>query len=80
MVLSAFEVGIGSAVDLYTNGYDTHRDHDALHEPLFAHLVESIDLLWIGTYRRSGQDIRAKRKAGQPTTGTRTPIRDLDKR
>lgn len=46
MALSAFAAGIGSAADLIAYGYDTHANHDALHEPLYAHLVDSIDLLW----------------------------------
>ncbi|HIL96088.1 MAG TPA: DUF1501 domain-containing protein [Pseudomonadales bacterium] len=46
MALSAFEAGISSAVDLHTFGYDTHVDHDTLHAPLYAHLVNSIDFLW----------------------------------
>jgi hypothetical protein len=46
MMIAAFQAGIGSAADLFTSGYDTHTNHDALHEPLFAHLTDSIDLLW----------------------------------
>jgi uncharacterized protein (DUF1501 family) len=46
MSIAAFNAGLASASDLFTNGYDTHSDHDALHEPLFTHLNESIDLLW----------------------------------
>ncbi len=46
MSIVAFEAGVASASDLFTPGYDTHNDHDALHEPLFTHLNESIDLLW----------------------------------
>ncbi|MCZ6501487.1 MAG: DUF1501 domain-containing protein, partial [Gammaproteobacteria bacterium] len=46
LALAAFEAGIGSAVDLHTYGYDTHTNHDALHAPLYAHLTNSIDLLW----------------------------------
>ena len=46
MSIAAFNAGLASASDLFTYGYDTHSDHDALHEPLFTHLNESIDLLW----------------------------------
>lgn len=42
----AFQAGVASAADLYANGYDTHTNHDSFHEPLFAHLTDSIDLLW----------------------------------
>lgn len=46
LAVSAFDAGLASAADLYAFGYDTHTTHDALHEPLFTHLNESIDLLW----------------------------------
>ena len=46
MAIATFEAGIGSAADLVLFGFDTHNDHDTLHEPLLQHLTESIDLLW----------------------------------
>ena len=46
MTLAAFQAGVASAADLFVGGYDTHNAHDALHEPLFSHLTESIELLW----------------------------------
>ena len=46
MSLAAFSGGICSAADLFTRGYDTHSDHDALHASLFSHLTDSIDFFW----------------------------------
>ena len=46
LTIAAFDSGLASASDLYTGGYDTHSNHDLLHEGLFTHLNESIDLLW----------------------------------
>ncbi len=46
LTIAAFDAGIASASDLFTSGHDTHTDHDELHEPLYTHLNESIDLLW----------------------------------
>ena len=43
---TAFEAGIGSAADLITYGYDTHTNHDVLHQGLYTHLNDSIDLFW----------------------------------
>ncbi len=46
LTLSAFEAGISCAADLLTFGFDTHNNHDVLHQGLFSHLNNSIDLLW----------------------------------
>ena len=46
MAVAAFEAGIASAADLIVHGFDTHDDHDSLHEPLLAHTTDSLDLLW----------------------------------
>jgi len=46
MTLATFEAGIGSAADLFAQGYDTHSDHDTLHASLFSHLTDSIDFFW----------------------------------
>lgn len=46
LTIAAFNAGLASASDLYVGGYDTHNDHDLLHEPLLQHLNKSIDLLW----------------------------------
>ena len=34
------------AADLHVNGFDTHADHDADHEPMLAHLTDALDYLW----------------------------------
>ena len=46
LTVAAFEAGIGSAADLVLGGFDTHQNHDGLHEPLLGHMNEAIDLLW----------------------------------
>jgi len=46
LAIATFEAGIGCAADLNLGGYDTHQNHDSLHEPLIGHLNDSIDLLW----------------------------------
>ncbi len=46
MTIATFEAGIGSAADLFVFGFDTHTNHDALHEPLLAHVADALDLLW----------------------------------
>jgi len=46
MTMATFEAGLGSAADLLLWGFDTHNDHDTLHEPLLQYLTESIDLIW----------------------------------
>jgi hypothetical protein len=46
LTVSAFDAGVASASDLFLQGFDTHNNHDADHEPLLQHLNESIDLLW----------------------------------
>ncbi len=49
--LLAFQSGAGCSADLHLFGFDTHSDHDAEHEPLLAHLTDSIDYFW--TYAQS---------------------------
>ncbi|MBT5153266.1 MAG: DUF1501 domain-containing protein, partial [Gammaproteobacteria bacterium] len=46
MTIAAFSGGICSSADLFTRGYDTHANHDALHASLFSHLADSIDFFW----------------------------------
>ncbi len=46
LTMAAFDAGVASASDIVSYGYDTHTDHDSLHEPLFTHINESLDLLW----------------------------------
>ncbi len=42
----AFKSGVAASADLVLHGFDTHTDHDALHEPLLAHLADAIDYFW----------------------------------
>ncbi len=46
LTLLTFKAGIGAASDLFMPGFDTHEEHDGRHEPLLAHLAESVDFLW----------------------------------
>ena len=46
LVTAAFESGLTSAADLFIGAYDTHTNHDALHEPLLAHTTDAIELFW----------------------------------
>ena len=46
LVTAAFESGLTSAADLFISAYDTHTNHDALHEPLLAHTTDAIELFW----------------------------------
>lgn len=46
MVIATFQAGIGSAADLLLPGFDTHTNHDSLHEPLLAHFSDAMSLLW----------------------------------
>ncbi|MFT4728663.1 MAG: hypothetical protein ACI9UN_003175 [Granulosicoccus sp.] len=46
LTLAAFSSGLCCASDLSISGFDTHQNHDALHQPLLSHLNESIDFLW----------------------------------
>lgn len=41
-----FATGVSCAADLYLHGFDTHQNHDALHEPLLAFTTQSLDFLW----------------------------------
>jgi hypothetical protein len=44
--ISGFQSGLCCASDLIVHGFDTHTNHDELHQPLFTHVNESIDMLW----------------------------------
>ena len=46
VALIGFQAGVSMAADLQVNGFDTHADHDAEHEPIMQHLTESLDYLW----------------------------------
>lgn len=44
--LLVFESGLGSSADLVLNGFDSHEEHDAIHEALYTHLAEAIYYFW----------------------------------
>ena len=46
LTVLAFKTGVAVSADLYLGGFDTHANHDPLHEWLFRNLTESIDYLW----------------------------------
>ena len=46
IALLAFQAGVSIAADLYIGGFDTHQNHDPLHEPLLAFLADGVDYLW----------------------------------
>ncbi len=46
LTIAGFDAGIASAADLYVSGFDTHINHDSLHEPLIRHVNDALDLLW----------------------------------
>ena len=46
LTVATFKPGVSSASDLYLDGFDTHNNHDSLHEPALNHLNESIEFLW----------------------------------
>lgn len=56
LTAAAFEAGVASAADLFLPGFDTHQNHDTLHEPLLSHLNDGIDLLWTMAEERGFAD------------------------
>ena len=46
LTLLAFQSGVAMAADIVHNVFDTHADHDALHEPGLIHVMDSVDYLW----------------------------------
>ena len=42
----AFKTGAAVAADLFIGEFDTHQEHDKVHEPLLADLVNAVDVLW----------------------------------
>ncbi len=44
--LLAFKSGTACSADLVQFGFDSHADHDSHHEPLMAHITDSLDYLW----------------------------------
>ena len=56
LTMSSFESGLCCASDLIVSGFDTHTNHDELHEPLLAHVNESIDMIWTEAEARGFSD------------------------
>ena len=46
LTVLAFKTGVAVSADLYLGGFDTHANHDPLHEWLFGDLTDSVDYLW----------------------------------
>ena len=46
VALLAFQSGVAMTADIVHQVFDTHDNHDALHEPGLAHLTDSVDYLW----------------------------------
>ena len=46
LTVLAFKTGVAVSADLYLGGFDTHTNHDPLHEWLIGNLTEGVDYLW----------------------------------
>ena len=46
LTVLAFKTGVAVSADLWLGGFDTHANHDPLHEWLLGNLTSSIDYLW----------------------------------
>lgn len=46
MAILGFKAGVTCAADVELGGFDTHTNHDALHEPVLTNVVEVIKYLW----------------------------------
>lgn len=44
--LLVFKSGLGSAADISFGGFDSHENHDAVHESLYFHLADSVGYFW----------------------------------
>ena len=44
--LLIFKSGLGSAADVMISGFDSHDNHDAIHEQLYLHLSDALDFFW----------------------------------
>ena len=44
--LLVFKSGLGSAADLGLGGFDSHENHDEVHEVLFGHLTDALFFFW----------------------------------
>ena len=46
LTVLAFKAGVAISADLWLGGFDTHTNHDPLHEWLLGNLTSSVDFLW----------------------------------
>ena len=44
--LLVFKSGLGAAADISLGGFDSHEDHDPIHNALYTHLAESLYFFW----------------------------------
>lgn len=44
--LLVFQSGLGSSADLTLDGFDSHENHDAIHDALYTHVAEAIYFFW----------------------------------
>ena len=44
--LLVFKSGLGSAADIAFGGFDSHDNHDPVHEYLYRHLADSVNYFW----------------------------------
>ena len=44
--LLVFKSGLGSAADISFGGFDSHDNHDPVHEYLYRHLADSVNYFW----------------------------------
>ena len=46
LTVLAFKTGVAASADLWLGGFDTHDNHDSLHEWLLGNLTGGVDYLW----------------------------------
>jgi hypothetical protein len=44
--LTVMQSGLGSSADLSLGGFDSHDNHDAIHDALYTHLADAITFFW----------------------------------
>jgi hypothetical protein len=44
--LTVMQSGLGSSADLSLGGFDSHENHDVVHDALYTHLADSITFFW----------------------------------
>ena len=44
--LTVMQSGLGSSADLSLGGFDSHENHDAIHDALYTHLADAITFFW----------------------------------